>query len=117
MQPQARYAVGPPQHQPLLPEAMQMLNALPESVKGCLLEAARLCGPSAACPAQENVLQSWAAQVVQLLLLPLTLTAVPSVGLHYQRARFSQWFIMSTALCAWGAGNFKSLHITAQNLH
>ena len=40
-----------------------MLNALPESVKGCLLEAARLCGPSAGL-AQEHVLHSFVAQVV-----------------------------------------------------
>ena len=40
--------IGRIPHRPNLPEAMQMLNALPESVKGCLLEAARLCGPAAA---------------------------------------------------------------------
>lgn len=47
---------------PNLPEAMHMLNSLPDSVKGCLLEAARLCGAAAGL-AQENVLHSWAAQV------------------------------------------------------
>jgi hypothetical protein len=47
--------------QPNLPQAMQMLNALPESVKGCLLEAARLCGPGAGL-AQEHLLSSFVAQ-------------------------------------------------------
>ena len=47
---------------PNLPEAMRMLNSLPDSVKGCLLEAAHLCGAAAGL-AQENVLHSWAVQV------------------------------------------------------
>ncbi|BDA43947.1 probable transcription factor MYB44 at N-terminal half [Coccomyxa sp. Obi] len=46
---------------PNLPEAMHMLNSLPANVKGCLLEAARLCG-AAAGRAQEHVLHSWVAQ-------------------------------------------------------
>ena len=58
------------QRQPMLPEAMRMLSALPESVRGCLLEAARLCGPGAAGPAQENVLQSWVAQVLACCCRP-----------------------------------------------
>ncbi len=43
-----------------------MLHSLPDSVKGCLLEAARLCGAAAGL-AQENVLHSWAAQVQKVL--------------------------------------------------
>ena len=57
-------AASPPPARPNLPEALQMLNALPASVKGCLLEAARLCGPSAGL-AQERVLHSFLAQVGQ----------------------------------------------------
>lgn len=55
-------APAPAGARPNLPEAMEMLNALPDSVKGCLLEAARLCGP-AAIRAQENVINCWASQV------------------------------------------------------
>lgn len=59
--PPQQAAAPPGGQQPNLPEAMQMLNALPESVKGCLLEAARLCGPSAGL-AQEHLLTSFVAQ-------------------------------------------------------
>ena len=41
---------------------MELLNALPESVKGCLLEAARLCG-SGVGAAQQRLLRASSAQV------------------------------------------------------
>ena len=47
---------------PSLPQAMELLNALPESVKGCLLEAARLCG-SGVGAAQQRLLRASSAQV------------------------------------------------------
>ena len=43
---------------PALSEAMIVLNSLPDSIKGCLLEAARLCGCSADI-AQRNLLHQW----------------------------------------------------------
>lgn len=43
---------------PTLSEAMIVLNSLPDSIKGCLLEAARLCGCSADI-AQKNLLHHW----------------------------------------------------------
>ena len=45
-----------------LPEAMDMLNNLPESVKGCLLEAARLCGTGAS-NAQMSLINQWHTKV------------------------------------------------------
>lgn len=47
---------------PQMPEAMHLLNSLPDSIKGCLLEAARLCGSSAGL-AQKNLLNQWHMQV------------------------------------------------------
>ena len=48
---------------PDLSEAMLALNSLPDSIKGCLLEAARLCG-STADIAQRNVLHQWYLKVL-----------------------------------------------------
>ncbi len=47
---------------PGVSEAMLVLNSLPDSIKGCLLEAARLCG-STADIAQRNVLHQWHLRV------------------------------------------------------
>ena len=53
---------GSSEARPQLSDAMQLLNSLPDSIKGCLLEAARLCG-SAAGNAQKNLLNQWHSQV------------------------------------------------------
>lgn len=72
--------------QPNLLEAMRMLNSLPASVKGCLLEAARLCGAAAGL-AQDNVLHSWAAQACThdtcMLFLSVTLGATAHTNSHH----------------------------------
>ena len=65
-----------------MPEAMQLLNSLPDSIKGCLLEAARLCGAQAGL-AQKNLLNQWHMQVALFLLAivhPLLSPGRPSLS-------------------------------------
>ncbi len=85
---------------------MRMLNALPESVKGCLLEAARLCGPAAPL-AQRNLLAQWSSQAH-----PLN-TKEPSIqGLSKQTSTIIkrlQW-AHGMFLCSCRACNGQSHH-------
>ncbi|KAK9808903.1 hypothetical protein WJX72_006082 [[Myrmecia] bisecta] len=46
---------APAAQRPSLAQSMEMLNALPDSVKGCLLEAARLCGPATGLPPKDAI--------------------------------------------------------------